>query len=344
MNEPVSIIILNYNGKQFLQNCFHSVLNQSYQNFEIIFFDNNSADGSVEFVKENLKNEKITIVKSDKNIGFAGGNNEATKRAKNDLVVLLNNDTSCDKDWLKYLVEAVKEKNTVASSFVVTEGVNPKYYESNGSISFGMYNVMNIFDNIEDEFYPNGCSLIFRKSEIGVPFDSDYFYYSEDLYLGLKARFLGMKVKFIKESVVHHFGGGASTANMMKTFYQERNRWFNLYTFFGPWFIIRLLPVISVVKTAKLFQAIFSNRYSFTGVLKAYLWFYFHIPTIVKKRKALRQFKKVPEKEVIKFMTSKLLNEESTLSKIINSFTYFYSRMFGIKTIEYYKSAESQLP
>ena len=343
MNEPVSIIILNYNGKQFLKNCFDSVLNQSYPNFEVIFFDNNSADGSVDFVKENFKSEKIKIIKSEKNIGFAGGNNEAFKHAKNDLIVLLNNDTVCDKDWLKYLVEAVKEKNTVASSYVITEGVNPKYYESNGSVSYGMYNVMNIFDNIADEFYPNGCSLIFRKSEIGVPFDNDYFYYSEDLYLGLKARFLGMKVKFVKESVVRHFGGGASTANVMKTFYQERNRWLNLYTFFSPWFITRLLPVISVLKTAKLFKAIFSNKYSFTGVLKAYIWFYFHIPTIIKKRKALGQFKKVPENDVIKFMTSKLLNEESALSKIINSFSYFYSRSLGIKTFEYYKSAEQEL-
>jgi hypothetical protein len=344
MNESVSIIILNYNGKRFLKNCFDSVLNQSYQNFEIIFFDNNSTDGSVEFIKENFVNEKITIANSDKNTGFAGGNNEAIKHAKNNLVVLLNNDTVCDKDWLKYLVEAVKEKNTIASSFVITEGIDPKYYESNGSVSYGMYNVMNIFDNIEDEFYPNGCSLIFRKSEIAVPFDSDYFYYSEDLYLGLKARFLGMKVRFVKESVVHHFGGGASTANVMRTFYQERNRWLNLYTFFSPWFIIRLLPVISLLKTAKLFQAIFSSSYSFIGVLRAYLWFYFHIPTIVKKRKALRQFKKVYEKEIVKFMTSNLLNEESTIGKIINSISYFYSRMLGIKTIEYYKSVNVKLP
>ncbi len=343
MNEPVSIIILNYNGKRFLKNCFDSVLNQSYQNFEIIFFDNNSSDGSVEFIKENFKSEEITIIKSDKNIGFAGGNNEAIKHAKSDLVVLLNNDTICDREWLKYLVEAVKEKNIIASSFVITEGINPIYYKSNGSISYGMYNVMNIFNNIEDEFYPNGCSLIFRKSEIGLPFDSDYFYYSEDLYLGLKARFLGMKVMFIKDSVVHHFGGGASTANMMRTFYQERNRWLNLYTFFSFWCIIRLLPVISALKTAKFFQAIFSSRYSFTGIVKAYLWFYFHIPTIVKKRKALRQFKKVSEKDVIKFMTSKLLNEESPFSKIINSLSYIYSRMLGIKTFEYYKSANSRL-
>ena len=68
-------------------------------------------------------------------------------------------------------------------------------------VSYLMYNIMNIFPDKEDEFYPNGCSLIFRKSEIGEPFDPDYFYYGEDTYLGLKARFMGMRIKFAKDSI-----------------------------------------------------------------------------------------------------------------------------------------------
>jgi len=337
MNEPVSIIILNYNGKQYLHNCLSSVLEQSYQDFEIIFFDNGSSDGSASIVKAEITDPRIRIIESKSNLGFAGGNNEAVKETKNDLVVLLNNDTIVQGDWLKYLVGAVKEKNTIASSFVETEGVNPKYYESNGSVSFCMYNVMNIFENPEDEFYPNGCSLIFRKSEIRLPFDSDYFYYSEDLYLGLKARFSGLKIRFVKESKVKHFGGGASTPNKMRTFYQERNRWLNLYIFFSLWLIIRLFPLISLVKAAKLFQSVFSAKYTFLGILKSYLWFYFHIPVVLKKRKDIKVIKKVPEKQVVKYMTSKLLNHETTINKMINRLSYLYSRLMGIKSIEYFQ-------
>lgn len=337
MDEPVSIIILNFNGKEYLLNCISAVLSQSYENFEIIFFDNGSSDRSAEFVRTPFNDSRIKIIESKSNLGFAGGNNEAVRHSKNDLVVLLNNDTVVDKDWLKFLVNAVKEKNTIASSFVETEGVNPKYYETNGSVSFGMYNVMNIFGDIEDEFYPNGCSMIFRKSEISPPFDSDYFYYSEDLYLGLKARFSDMKIKFIKESKVKHFGGRASTQNKMRTFYQERNRWLNLYTFFSLWFIIRILPIISLVKTAKLFQSVFSSKYSFPGVIKSYFWFYFHIPAILRKRKELKVIKKVSEKQVIRYMTSKLLNHEKPFSRFINRFSYLYSRLMGIKTIEYFE-------
>jgi GT2 family glycosyltransferase len=338
MSEPVSIIILNCNGKHFLEKCINSILEQSYQKFEIIFFDNNSSDGSVEFVKKNFKNEKIKIIECDKNIGFAGGNNEAIKHASNDVIVLLNNDTETEKDWLKYLVEAIKEKNTIASSFVITEGINPKYYESNGSVSYCMYNIMNIFENKEDEFYPNGCSLIFRKSEIQEPFDSDYFFYSEDLYLGLKARFMGMKIKFVEDSIVNHFGGGAFSANNVRTFYQERNRFLNLYTFFSIGFILKLLPIIFIVKTARLFKSIFTTRLSFTGLIKAYFWFYFHIPAVFAKRRQLNKIKKINEKDVIKFISSNLLNSETQINRIINKISYIYSRFIGIKPIEYYQN------
>jgi GT2 family glycosyltransferase len=234
------------------------------------------------------------------------------------------------------LIDSVKEKNTIASSFVITDGVADKYFESNGSISYLMYNVMNIFPDINDEFYPNGCSMIFRKSESGFPFDSDYFFYSEDLWLGLKARFASMKIKFVKDSKLHHYGGGGGSANSKKTFYQERNRLLNLYTFFSIPFLIKISPYISFNKTAKLFLSIFTAKYSFIGLIKAYAWFYFHIPTILQKRKNIRQYEKVHEKEVIRYMTSRIVNNEGKLNKFVNSLSYFYSRLVGIKPIEYY--------
>ena len=336
MTEPVSIIILNYNGMQYLKNCISSVLSQSYKDFELIIFDNNSTDGSVEFLKSNFNDSRIRIIESELNLGFAGGSNAALKNCSNDLIVLLNNDTKVEKDWLQYLVGAMNDRKTIASSFVITEGIPQKYYESNGSVSYLMYNVMNVFENTEDEFYPNGCSLIFRKSEIGEPFDSDYFYYAEDVYLGLKARFMGMKVKFVKESVVYHFGGGSESLSEKKTFYQERNRLLNLYSFFSLGFIIRVLPYIAFNHNLKLLVSIFSKKYSFIGLLKAYFWFYSNIPTIAKKRKPLKKIKAVDEKEIIKLMSSKVFNNESFIEKFINMISYIYSRIAGIKPIEYY--------
>ena len=342
MNKAVSIIILNYNGKQFLKDCLASVLGQSYSQFEIIFFDNNSTDSSIYYVKQNFTDQRLKIVESKSNLGFAGGNNEALKHCSNDLIVLLNNDTKVEPDWLLHLAGAVEKRNTVASSFVITKGIPEKYYTSNGSVSYLMYNVMNIFENPEDEFYPNGCSVIFRKSEIGIPFDSDYFYYGEDVYLGLKARFSGMNVKFVKKSIVHHFGGGSGSAGSKKTFYTERNRFLNLYLFFSISFIIRMIPYIAFNHTSKLIISLFSKKYSFIGLLKAYFWFYVNVPTIAKKRNELKKVKKISEKDIIKFITSKIFNNESIIEKFFNSLSYIYSRIFAIKPIEYYQ--KNKLP
>lgn len=336
MNEQVSIIILNYNGKQYLKDCLSSVLSQTYADLEIILFDNGSADGSIEFVKNEFADGRLKIAASKVNLGFAGGNNEAMKHCANDLIVLLNNDTVTEKDWLKNLVAAATEKNIVASSFVITKGIPEKYYETNGSVSYLMYNVMNIFPEREDEFYPNGCSLIFRKSEIGLPFDPDYFYYGEDTYLGLKARFMGMKVKFVKESVVHHFGGGSSAPSVFRTFCQERNRFLNLYIFFSPGFIFRMIPYITFNHTLRLISSLFSGRRSFWGTAKAYIWFYFNIPAIIRKRHESRKYKTVHEREIIKLISSNVFNTGTPGAGIINSISYLYSRLTGLKPIEYF--------
>jgi len=336
MNEQVSIIILNYNGKQFLRDCISSVLKQQYSNFELVLFDNNSTDGSCEFVSETFTDNRFKLVRSKENLGFAGGNNEALRHCSNDLIVLLNNDTIVHDEWLRNLVNAVNEGNTIASSFVITEGIPKKYYESNGSVSYLMYNIMNVFPDIGDEFYPNGCSAIFRQSEVGIPFDSDYFFYGEDVYLGLKARFMGMKIKFVKDSVVDHKGSSTVVATSFRTFYQERNKFLNLYTFFSLGFIIKMIPYITLNHTLRTIQAVFSKNISFVGVVKAYLWFYLNIPTILKKRKSLKTFKKLNEKEIIKYISSKVVNPDSSLAPILNPLSYLYSRLVGIKPVEYY--------
>lgn len=336
MNEAVSIIILNYNGRQYLNDCLSSVLKQSYNNFEIILFDNNSADDSIGFIKSNFSDSRLKVISSEKNLGFAGGNDEALKHCTNDIIVLLNNDTIVEPDWLENLAAAVKDGNTVASSFVITEGIPDKYYKTNGSVSYLMYNIMNIFPDIEDEFYPNGCSLIFRNREIGIPFDEDYFFYGEDVYLGLKARFKGMKIKFVKSSVVHHKGTGSVTANSFRTFCQERNRFLNLYLFFSFGFILRLLPYITFNHTLKTLLSVFSKKHSTTGILKAYLWFYFHIPLILKKRKEVAPLKQVNEKEIIKYISCKVVNDGSAFAAVLNRLSYIYSRLMCIKPVEYY--------
>jgi GT2 family glycosyltransferase len=109
----VSILIVNYNGQHLLNDCLSSVFSINYpkNKFEVIVVDNNSQDDSVSFIKKNFK--KVKLIESQKNLGFAGGNNTAYKHAKGEYIVLLNNDTKVQKNWLIELVNTANSNENV---------------------------------------------------------------------------------------------------------------------------------------------------------------------------------------------------------------------------------------
>ena len=104
MNSPlVSIIILNWNGKEHLQECIGSALKSFYSPLEIILADNGSSDGSIEFVKSVFPSVVILDIKE--NLGYAEGNNRGIGIAQGKYVVTLNNDTTVEQDWLDRPIE-----------------------------------------------------------------------------------------------------------------------------------------------------------------------------------------------------------------------------------------------
>mgnify|MGYP002565060810 CR=1 FL=1 len=109
MNEPIiSFIIVNYNGKHLLKDCFESIKNLDYpeDRIEIILVDNGSSDGSVEYL--NKKYPKVIVIKNEINEGFAKPNNDAAKIAKGKYIALINNDMRIDKNWLKDMLATLK--------------------------------------------------------------------------------------------------------------------------------------------------------------------------------------------------------------------------------------------
>ena len=112
----VSIVIINYNGKKYIDALFSGLVNLKHSDFsfEIIFVDNASNDDSIEYLNNNYASlENLVIVKSEKNLGFAGGNNLGVSKAKGEYIVLLNNDTKPEANWLEELYHYIKSKNDV---------------------------------------------------------------------------------------------------------------------------------------------------------------------------------------------------------------------------------------
>ncbi len=113
----VSIVILNFNGKKFLNQCLDSVLQSDYRNFEVILVDNASTDGSIELVQKNFhQHSNLRIVTNGTNLGFAEGNNIGARAATGKYVVFLNNDTEVDPEWLQELLIVVESDKTVGAA------------------------------------------------------------------------------------------------------------------------------------------------------------------------------------------------------------------------------------
>lgn len=335
MAELVSVVVLNYNGKEFLEACLKSVLAQAYEPFEVILVDNASSDGSVEYVRSRFP--AVEVVENEANLGFAEGNNRGVQHARGSLIVLLNNDTEVSSGWLSSLVQAVEPEDVaIASSLIKTQGVPERDYLRNGTLNFMGQNIMRAFDDPSDIFYCSGCSLIFKKGLIGLPFDPDYFAYSEDAWLGFRVRFMGLKAKHSNDSKVEHFGSATTKkqASSFVTFYQERNRLLNSLTFFSFWTRIRWIPYFAFNGLAKLLLGLLGRRVSFLGLMRAYGWLLFHPLIIARKRKALRVNQKVNEREVIQLMSGKLTNGDSGAARFLNSLSLLYCRLVGLKTIE----------
>ncbi len=336
-----SIILVNYNGRHLLDACLNALFLQSGPSFEVILVDNDSSDGSVGYVRERFP--KARLVEAGRNLGFAGGNNLGVEKARGQLIALLNNDTVVEPAWLAGLVSASEPDDVaIVSSLVLTEGIPVRYYEKNGSINFLCHNIMRIFERPENIFYGGGASVLFKKNLLGEPFDGDYFAYCEDIYLGLRARFKGYRVVHTNASVVRHIG--SATAGKQKTglttYLQERNRLLTLLVFFSWWTIVRVLPYLIINKVSKLALSVVSNRYSFTGLLRAYVWFVVHPGAIARKRAHLATERRVHENEVISWMTGELTNGETAPGRMLNRAALAWCRLVGLKTVDFLPRGE----
>jgi len=319
----LSVIIPNWNGKRFLAECIDSLKGQTFQNFETILVDNGSIDDSVEFAAK-CYGDFIRIIRNDKNLGFAGGNNVGIQASKGEYIVLLNNDTWADPRWLEELARATRFDPPIGmwGSKVCSyyqrnriEGVGELIYWDGLCRARGQYEQDHgRYDAMEEILLPPGCGAMYRKSVfdgIGL-FDEDFFAYADDSEIGIRARLAGWKCLYVPAAIVYHKNSGtAGQYSPLKAFYVERNRlWITVKYFPFPLLFLSLFFTFYRF----VFQAYgalthrgaagkFARKYSplkLMGILlKAYGSGFRYLPRMWKKRRQLRPLRKVSYGEVI---------------------------------------------
>lgn len=241
----VAVVVPNWNGKATLTECLNSLLNQTTQ-AHIIVVDNGSADGSVDFIKENYQG--ITVITNKKNLGFAGGVNTGIERAIKmgvSYVALFNNDAVADKDWVKQLVSALEKDDSIGIGTCKFISMDKKRIDSTGDFytSWGLPYprgrgelVSSNYDSEIDIFGASGGASIYRIKmlvSIGL-FDSDFFAYYEDIDLSFRAQLSGWKVVYAPDAIAYHSIGATSSKLRGFTTYQTMK---NL-----PWILCKDVP------------------------------------------------------------------------------------------------------
>jgi GT2 family glycosyltransferase len=231
-----SIIIVNYNGRHFLAECLAAVERQTVprHRYEVLLIDNGSADGSVGYVRELFPGVRVYAL--SENLGFTGANNRGFRLARGRHVVLLNNDTRVEPEWLEGLLAAADGDRVggVGSRLLFRD--EPGWINSTGLVLYrdgrGGDRHLRQSDGAQtrepaEVFGGCGASLLLKRELIDDlgGFDPKLFMYYEDLDLCWRARLRGWRFVYAPESVVHHVCGGSSdTASPFRLRQVERNR------------------------------------------------------------------------------------------------------------------------
>ncbi|WP_424031105.1 glycosyltransferase family 2 protein [Methanoregula sp.] len=307
MTPLISVVVVNFNGKKFLDDCLSSLACQTFRDFEIILVDNGSSDGSAGYVKERYPS--VILVGTGKNLGFAGGTNTGIRAAKGAFIFTLNNDTIADPHLLEEIIKPMQADPCVGmcgtkilfpdgrinSTAICISRSGAAWDRGMGEPDRGQY------DTAEEIFGPCAGAALYRRvmlDEIGL-FDEDFFLFMEDIDLAFRGRLAGWKCWYVPTArVVHIHGGTAGFRSDISLYYGNRNLvWYvvknfppRTLLFSSPWIIGRNCAVLPYYILHGKCRAIILAK---TDMIKG-------LPAMVRKRRDIQR--RVPSGEIEKWI------------------------------------------
>jgi GT2 family glycosyltransferase len=224
INPSIAVIVVNWNSYKFTFECISSLKKCNYSNFKIILVDNGSKDFSIEQLRKDFKG--LDIIKNKSNLGFTGGNNIAISKALKenfDYVMLLNNDTKVNSDFLSFLVERLENENNLGAiqPLILQMDDKNKVWNAGGEFIklFGLPKVIDKGKNIKS-INPNkhytewisGCCIMLKSkviNEVGL-LDNSFFAYFEDVDWSLRIKNDGYLLGIDNRSIIYHYESGSS--------------------------------------------------------------------------------------------------------------------------------------
>lgn len=303
----VSIIIVNYNGMRFLKECFDSLEKIDYPNYEILFVDNGSTDGSIDFINQNYPSAKT--IGNKENLGFTANNN-ASYMARGKYLFFLNNDTKVGPEILSELVERMEGDPAIGICACKIMSYDGKSHFHTG-LGIDIYGYPIIKGEV---FYSEGSSLMVRRElfhRLGG-FDARYLFFHEDIDLAWRTWLIGYQVVPVPGAIVYHALGGSAggalkegkyTSTLFRRYLSERNNIRTILKNYSLKTLLTILPKYILINLSEIL--FFSVTLKFKVVLcylKAYYWNIINIRDTLKKGGEVKRIRRVPDKEIMKRM------------------------------------------
>ena len=329
-NHPlVSINLLTYNGRQYVENCLNSVLRQTYLHIKTLVIDNASTDGTVDYLKKFWEhNSKARLIFNQRNLGFAAGHNQGIKESQGEFILCLNQDVILDKDFVKRAVEILGKDDKVAAvqGKILRMPLTSKIIDVTGLVILKNRRIIaraqgqtdqGQFEKIEEIFGADGAVPVYRRKALADVkikeeyFDEDFFAYKEDVDIAWRMQLYGWKVIYQPKAIAWHWrGSGDSATRTPWGIIRERRKIskFAKYLAFKnqrlmqikneqSWLLLKHLPWFLSKEITSWFYVLLFERYTWRAIKDLFR----QIPQAWQKRKIIMAKKRVGAKEIGKW-------------------------------------------
>jgi GT2 family glycosyltransferase len=303
----VAVVILNWNGKKFLEQFLPSVIKNSIKDAEIVVADNASTDDSVDFISSNFPD--VRLIRNVTNGGFSKGYNDALKQIDAEYYVLLNSDIEVTEKWIEPIIRLMDSDPMIAAC-------QPKllsYYEKNkfeyagaaggfidkygypfcrGRLFLSLEEDSGQYNDVKEIFWATGACM-FVKAKLFHQYgglDEDFFAHMEEIDFCWRLKNNGYRIMYCPSSTVFHIGGGTlPKASWRKTYLNFRNNFILLYKNLPDDRLISVFVVRYILDTIAAFKFLFQAGFrDFWAVTRAHLSFYRSMGKTKQKRIALK--------------------------------------------------------
>jgi GT2 family glycosyltransferase len=305
-----SIIIINYNGQEHIDECLYAIYHNTNLPVEVIVVDNASIDGSINLLKSN--NPGVKLITNETNKGYAQGINQGLCKASGAYFVVLNMDVIVEQNWLAPLISFLEShpEAGAATPCIMLYGQQHRINALGQNVhvtGLGFNRKLNYpVDTIDREPVRvsglHGSAFIVRTEQFRQlgGMNENYFLYHEDVEISLRLALAGYSIYAVPESIVRHKYLLHMTPQKLQ--WLERHRWVSILSTYRITTIFVLLPFLLFTEFLMVVYCLIRGLSFFKAKLRAIGWVLSHLSVIKGSRRKMQSVRRLADKQLLSIL------------------------------------------